>query len=62
MQRITKIKPFLNKDDWEGIHFSFEQDDWKKFEKNNRTIALHVLHAKVGKIYPAYDSKHNMKK
>ena len=28
-QRITKIKPFINKYNWEGINFPSEQDDWK---------------------------------
>ena len=31
----------------------------KKFEKNNRIIALSVLYAKKEKIYPAYVSKHS---
>ena len=31
----------------------------KKFEKNNAKIALNVLYAKKGKIYPAYVSKYN---
>ena len=43
----------------EGINFPSEKDDWKKFEKNNVTIALNVLYAKEEKIYPAYVSKHN---
>ena len=51
-QRITKIN-------WEGINFPSEKDDWKKFEKNNLTIALNVLYAKREKIYPAHVSKHN---
>ena len=31
-QRVTKIKPFINKYDWEGISFSLEKDDcfWEK--------------------------------
>ena len=39
--------------------FPSEKDDWKKFEKNNVTIALNVLYAKKEKIYPAYVSKLN---
>ena len=58
-QGITKVKPFINKYNWEGINFPSEKDDWKKFEKNNVTIALNVLYAKKEKIYPAYVSKHN---
>ena len=26
-KRITKIKPFINKHNWEGIHFPAEKDD-----------------------------------
>ena len=52
-----KIKPFTNKYSWEGTNFSSEKDDWKKFEKNNVTIALNVLYAKKEKTYPAYVSK-----
>ena len=28
------------------MNYPSEKDDWKKFEKNNVTIALNVLHAK----------------
>ena len=48
-QRITKIKPFINKYNWKGISFPSEKDTWKKFEKNNLTIALNVLYAKKKK-------------
>ena len=58
-QRIAKIKPFINKYNWQGIDFPSKKDDWKKFEKNNVTIALNVLYAKKEKIYPTYVSKHN---
>ena len=44
--RITRIKPFINKYNWKVINFPSEKDNWKKFEKNNRTIALNVLYAK----------------
>ena len=49
----------MNTYNWEGINYPSEKDDWKKFEKNNVTIALNVLYAKKEKIYPAYVSKHN---
>ena len=52
-----KIKPLINKYNWEGITFTSEKDDWKKFQKNNLTIALNILYAKKEKIYPAYVSK-----
>ena len=44
-QRITKVKPFINKYNWEEINYPSEKDDWKKFEKNNVTIAINALHA-----------------
>ena len=58
-ERITKIKSFIDKYNWEGTNFPSEKDDWKKLEENNVTIALNVLYAKKEKIYPAYVSKHN---
>ena len=45
-ENITKIKPFINKYNWERIHFPSEKDDWKKFEKNNRTIPLNDFYVK----------------
>ena len=49
LQIITKIKPFINKYNWEEINFSSEKDDWKKFEKKYVIIALNVLYAKKEK-------------
>ena len=49
LQRITKVKPFINKYKWEGINFPSENNDWEKFEKNNQAIALIVLYAKKEK-------------
>ena len=51
--------PFINKCKWDGINFPSEKDSWKTIEKNNVTIALNVLYAKKGKIYPAYVSQNN---
>ena len=45
-KRITKIKIFIHKYNWEGIKCLSEKDDWKKFENYNLKIALNVLHAK----------------
>ena len=58
-QRITKIKLFINKYNWEGINFPSEKDDWKMLEKNNRTTPPNVLYAKKERKYPDYVSKHN---
>ena len=42
-ERISKLKPYINRYNWEGIGFSAGPKDWKKFERNNRTIALNIL-------------------
>ena len=48
-QRITKIKPFINNYNWDGISYPSEKYEWKKFEKINVTIPLNVFHAKKKK-------------
>ena len=45
-ERLTKIKPFINKHKWEGINFPSEKHDWKKIEKNKVTVALNVFYVK----------------
>ena len=58
-----KIKPFMNKYNWEGINFPSEVDDSKfekKFDKNNSTIALSVLYAKKEKNISCLCFKNNL--
>ena len=43
-ERMSKLKPSINKYNWEGIDFPAEPKDWKKFEKNNKTIVLNALY------------------
>ena len=43
-QKISKIKRFINQYNWKRIEFPTEQKDWKKFEQNNKTIALNILY------------------
>ena len=59
LQKLTKIKPFVNKYNWEGIKFPSGKDDFNKLEKNNVNIASNVLYITKEKIYPAFLSKHN---
>ena len=33
-QRVIKIKPFINKYNWQGINFPSQKEDWKTFQKN----------------------------
>ena len=56
-QRISKIKPFINKYNWNGIKYPSKIDDWKTFEKNNLTIAPSILYIKEKEIHPNHISK-----
>ena len=42
-QRISKIKKYISKYNWEEIEFPAGSKDGKKFEQNNKTTALNVL-------------------
>ena len=46
LERISKLKPYINKYNWKGIEFPVGSKEWQKFEKNNKTIALNILHVK----------------
>ena len=59
LQRITKIKYFINEYNWKGTNYPSEKGDWKIFEKNNLTVAINVLYSKKEITYSAYVSKHN---
>ena len=45
-ERISKLKPYINKYNWEGINFPAGSKEWQKFERNNDTIALNILYVK----------------
>ena len=61
-QRVTKVKTFIDQYNWKDINFPSHVDDWKKFELNNKSIALNVLHVPEGEktIRHAYKSKYNL--
>ena len=61
-QRVNKVKPFLDKYDWSEINFPSHVGDWKKFELNNKSIALNVLYVPEGEktTRHAYKSKYNL--
>ena len=63
-QRISRVKKFINQYDWRGINFPSHVGDWKKFELNNRSVALNVLYIPHGEktIRHAYKSKYNLKR
>ena len=43
LERISNIVRYISKYNWEGLEFPAGPKDWKKFEQNNKTIALNVL-------------------
>ena len=49
LQRLTKMKPFINKYNWERINFPPGKHDWKIFLKNNVTVAFNVCMLKKKK-------------
>ena len=56
-------KPYINQYNWKGIKFPLNKEDWKKFEQNNKEIALNILFVPHNKkeISHAYISKYNHK-
>ena len=62
-QRISKLKPYINQYNWKDIKFPSDKEDWKKFEQNNKEIALNVLFVPHNKkeLELAYTSKYNYK-
>ena len=58
-ERVSNIKPFINKYNWERINYPSKIDNWKESEKNNSTIALNVLYIKEKEILPAFISIQN---
>ena len=63
-QRISKLKFYINKYNLEGIELSAEPKDWKKFERNNKTISLNILFVPHNTeiIRVAYRSEYNHKR
>ena len=64
LQRTSKIKPFINQYNWKEVDIPSERKDWKKFELNNKSIALNILFViyNTEKIRLAYKSKYNFKR
>ena len=42
-ERISNVKPFIDQYNQEGIEFLAGIKDWKRFERNSKTIALNIL-------------------
>ena len=58
---MSNLQPFINQYNWEKINFPAQKQDWKKFELNNKTIALNIsiVSYNTEEIRLAYKSKHN---
>ena len=61
LQRISKIKPFIDQYNWKDIDFPSTSKDWRKLELNNE-ITLNILYVPHNtiKIQVAYTSKQNL--
>ena len=59
---ISKVKPFIDQCNWNEINFPSHGKDWKKFELNNKSIALNIFYVPYNtqKIRHAYMSKYNL--
>ena len=62
-QKISKLKQYINQYNWKDTKFPSSKEDWKKFERNNKEIALNVFFVPHNKkeIRNAYISKYNYK-
>ena len=62
-ERVTNIEPYICLYNWERIEFPAGIKDSKRFERNNKTIALNILFVPNNKkaINLAYKSKYNRK-
>ena len=62
-QRISRLRPYENQYNWEGLEFPVSIKKIDKFEKNNPGIAVNVLFSnnKNQNIYTARRSERNVK-
>ena len=62
-QNISKLKSYINQYNWKDLKFPSDKEDWKKFEQNNKEVALNVLFVPYNKkeIEIAFKSKYNYK-
>ena len=63
-ERISNIKPFINKYNWKGIESPAGIKDWKKFEENNKDVFINILYVppNTKTINLAHKSKYNRKR
>ena len=63
LERISNIEPFIDQYNSKGIEFPAGKKDWKRFERNNKTIVLKILFAPHNEntLNLAFRSKYNRK-
>ena len=63
-QRVSRVKTFINQYDGSRTNFPSRVGDWKRFELNNKSVALNVLYVHYGEkaIRHVYKSKYNLKR
>ena len=57
--RILKLKPFINNFNWENINFPPQEQDYKTFKMNNKSIALNILRLNEQNVSHLYKSEFN---
>ena len=45
-QRISRLEAYINQYNWKALKFPEGPEEWKKFERNNKAIALNILYVK----------------
>ena len=58
-ESISKIKPFINNLNRENINFPPEEQDYRTFEMNNKSMTLNILQVKEQKRSHFYKSEFN---
>ena len=63
-ERILNIKLFINQYSWKGKNFPIGIKDWKKFEQNNKSIAINIFFVPQNKesVTFVYKPKYNHKR
>ena len=61
-EKLSKIRPFIDQYNWSEINFPSNQKYWKKFQSNNKSIALNSLYVphSTKDIRHFYKSKFNL--
>ena len=59
LERISKIKPFIDNFNWKNINFPPQEQDYKTFEMNNKSVALNILRVNEQEISHYYKFEFN---